>query len=189
MASVDTPLSLLERLRRPGDARAWDQFVHLYTPLLYHWARRAGLQEADAADLVQEVLLLLFRKLPEFHYDRQRSFRSWLRAVTLNKWRERHRRRDPLVAGNGAELAEVADVCDMADFEEAEYRRSVVQQALRVLKEEFPSSTWKAFEEYVLADRPAEEVAAELRLRVGTVYAAKSRVLSRLHQHVEGLID
>jgi RNA polymerase sigma-70 factor (ECF subfamily) len=189
MASVDTPMSLLERLRRPDDARAWDQFIHLYTPLLYHWARRAGLQEADAADLVQEVLLVLFRKLPEFNYDHQRSFRGWLRTVTLNKWRERQRRRDPLAAGNGAELAGVADASDMTEFEEAEYRRSVVQQALRVLQAEFPANTWKAFEEYVLADRPAEEVAAELRLRIGTVYAAKSRVLSRLRQYAAGLLD
>jgi RNA polymerase sigma-70 factor (ECF subfamily) len=186
---MDTPVSLLERLRRPGDARAWDQFVQLYSPLLYHWARRKGLQEADAADLVQEVLLLLFRKLPEFIYDRQRSFRSWLRTVTLNKWLEGQRRRDPLAIGNGGDLAEIADADDMAAFEEAEYRRSVVQQALRVLCDEFPASTWRAFEEYVLAGRPAEEVAAELRLRVGTVYAAKSRVLSRLRQHVEGLLD
>src|SRR5207248_2374355 len=67
-----TPVSLLERLRRPGEEAAWMRFVELYTPLLYYWGRRAGLQEPDAADLVQDVLTLLVRKLPEFTYDRHK---------------------------------------------------------------------------------------------------------------------
>ena len=185
---METPASLLERLRRPGDAAAWARFVELYTPLLYHWARRAGLQEADAADLVQEVLALLFRKLPEFTYDRGRSFRAWLRTVTLNKWREGLRHRRPVPVGGGV-AAEAAAPDEAAAFEEAEYRQSLVRQALQALQGEFPASTWKAFQEYVLAGRGAEEVAAELRLRVGTVYAAKSRVLARLRQELDGLLD
>jgi DNA-directed RNA polymerase specialized sigma24 family protein len=100
-----TSASLLDRLRRPGEDAAWARFVDLYTPLLYHWARRTGLAQAQAADLVQDVLVVLVRKLPEFTYDRTRSFRSWLRTVTLNKWREDLRperpggpRRAPLAA-------------------------------------------------------------------------------------------
>ena len=89
---MDTPASLLERLRRPTDEAAWDRFVRLYTPLIYTWARRAGLQSADAADLVKEVLTTLVRTLPEFTYQKQQSFRAWLRTVTLNKWRDRCRR-------------------------------------------------------------------------------------------------
>ena len=77
-----TSFSLLERLRQPSDSAAWDRFVELYTPLLFYWGRRAGLQSADAADLVQDVFEVLLRKLPEFQYDRQKSFRSWLRTVT-----------------------------------------------------------------------------------------------------------
>src|SRR5438093_11617398 len=81
-----TPVSLLERLHQPNEQQAWEQFVELYTPLLYHWARRTGAQPTDAADLVQELFLLLLRKLPEFTYDRQRSFRAWLRTVAHNHW-------------------------------------------------------------------------------------------------------
>ena len=77
-----TSFSLLERLRQPSDSAAWDRFVELYTPLLFYWGRRAGLQSADAADLVQDVFEVLLHKLPEFQYDRQKSFRSWLRTVT-----------------------------------------------------------------------------------------------------------
>ena len=88
-----TSSSLLERLRHPNADEAWDRFVRLYTPLLFHWARGVGLPRQDAADLVQDVLLLLVRKMPDFRYDRSRSFRAWLRTVTLNKWREQQRRR------------------------------------------------------------------------------------------------
>ena len=79
---MDTPASLLERLRQPAPESARTRFVQLYTPLLFFWARRLGLRDADAADLVQDVLTLLVRNLPEFSYDRNRSFRAWLRTVT-----------------------------------------------------------------------------------------------------------
>jgi RNA polymerase sigma-70 factor (ECF subfamily) len=186
---METPVSLLERLRRPGESDAWSRFVELYTPLLYFWARRAGLQEADASDLVQEVLVLLFRKLPEFNYDRQRSFRGWLRTLTLNKWRESRRRHAPAPLGGEAGLDGIAAPDELAFLEEADYRRQLVAQALDILRGEFPVTTWTAFREYVLVGRQPEEVAAELHVRVGTVYAAKSRVLSRLRQELEGLLD
>jgi RNA polymerase sigma-70 factor (ECF subfamily) len=186
---MDTSASLLQRLRRPDDPAAWARFVQLYVPLLWYWARRTGLQEADAADLVQEVLILLYQKLPEFTYDGQRSFRNWLRTVTLNKWRESRRRRSPVPVEGGNALDAVACPDETLAIEEAEYRRHLVGQALEVLKGEFSATTWKAFEEYVLAGRPAEEVAAELGARPGTVYAARSRVLSRLRQELAGLLD
>jgi RNA polymerase sigma-70 factor (ECF subfamily) len=186
---MDTPASLLQRLRRPTDPLAWTRFVELYTPLIYSWARRNGLQEADAADLVQEVLALLFRKLPEFTYDRRHSFRSWLHTVTFNKLRETRRRRAPVVIGSGSALAEVPGADDATNLEEVEYRRHVVHQALHVLQPEFPLGTWKAFQEYVMIGRAADAVAAELGVAVGTVYAAKSRVLSRLRRELDGLLD
>ena len=86
-----TSVSLLKRLHQPEDQLAWARFVDLYTPLLFHWARRTGLPEADAADLIQDVFGVLVRKLPEFAYDEQRSFRGWLRTVLLNQWRTRLR--------------------------------------------------------------------------------------------------
>jgi RNA polymerase sigma-70 factor (ECF subfamily) len=183
-----TPASLLQRLRRPGEAAAWARFVALYTPLLFGWARRLGLQEADAADLVQDVLALLFRKLPEFEYDPGRSFRGWLQVVLRNKWRERGRKPFPATAG-GAALARVPDADGFAELEEAEYQRGLVRQALEALRGEFPALTWRVFHEYAVAGRPAEEVAAELGVRPGTVYAAKSRVLARLRRELAGLLD
>src|SRR5947209_16257345 len=75
-----TPVSLLQRLRKPGEEQAWQRFTELYTPLLYYWTRHLGLQAQDAADLVQEVFTVLVEKLPEFAYDRNKSFRNWLRT-------------------------------------------------------------------------------------------------------------
>jgi RNA polymerase sigma-70 factor (ECF subfamily) len=186
---MDTPASLLVRLRQPGDKQAWNQFVELYTPLLYRWARRDGLQDADAADLVQEVLTLLFRKLPEFSYDRRRSFHAWLRTVTRNKWREKLRRATVLIAEGGSALDAAPAVDDFAANEEAEYRQHVVAQALAALKNEFPPTAWNAFHEVAVAGRPPAEVAREMGVRIGTVYAARSRVMSRLRQELDGLLD
>jgi RNA polymerase sigma-70 factor (ECF subfamily) len=184
-----TPPSLLERLRRPGEEQAWDRFVSLYTPLLFRWARGVGLREADAADLVQDVLALLVRKLPEFRYDQHKSFRAWLRTVTLNKWRE-WQRRHPTVTFQPLEaLDEMAAPDEMGAFEEAEYCRYLVQQALEALRDEFPERTWQAFYQYAVAGKDADTVAAELGISVGTVYAAKSRVLARLRQELNGLLD
>ena len=96
-----TPASLLDRLRNPGEPTAWDRFVELYTPLLFHWARRLGLQSSDSADLVQDVFLILWRKLPEFEYDSRRSFHAWLKTIFLNRYRSRQRQRDPILVGAG----------------------------------------------------------------------------------------
>ncbi|MFT5301053.1 MAG: RNA polymerase sigma-70 factor (ECF subfamily) [Mariniblastus sp.] len=83
-----TSESLLLRLKSSDDHQAWSRFVRLYTPLLFYWARKMGLQSQDASDLVQDVFTLVFQKLPEFQYDKTKSFRAWLRTVTINKLRE-----------------------------------------------------------------------------------------------------
>src|SRR5262245_61661715 len=88
-----TPASLLERLRRPGERKAWARLVAIYTPLLWSWAGRTGLQASDAADLIQAVFVTLLRTLPGFHYDSSRSFRRWLRTLAANRWRDLCRRR------------------------------------------------------------------------------------------------
>jgi RNA polymerase sigma-70 factor (ECF subfamily) len=181
---ASTPLSLLQRLRRPEDQAAWERFTDLYVPLLYHWARRLDLQPADAADLVQDVLAVVVRELPRFTYDPSRSFRAWLRTLLLNRWRT-SRRRAPMAALVGEPAA--PDPPD--DLDETEYRRHLLQHALTYLRGEFSETFWRAFQEHALAGRPAEEVAAEIGIASGTVYVAKSRVLKRLREELRGLLD
>jgi RNA polymerase sigma-70 factor (ECF subfamily) len=185
---MKTPATLLERLRRPGDAEAWTRFVELYTPLLYHWCRRIGLRHQDAQDLVQDVLAHLLRKLPELTYDPERSFRSWLRTVTLNKWRESLRRAAPAPEGSAA-LAEAACPDQAEELWDAEHHRHLARRALEVMKADFHPTTWKACWEYVACGRPAAEVAAELGISVGAVHAARLRVLARLRHELAGLLD
>jgi RNA polymerase sigma-70 factor (ECF subfamily) len=181
--------SLLERLLQPSQEEAWSRFVTLYTPLLYHWARCVHLSGQEASDLVQDVLMILVRKLPEFHYDRQKSFRGWLRTVTLNKWREIQRRKEPPVASDECERLEDFPAAGTTAFEDQEYRQYLVERALKVMEVEFQPSTWKACWETVVAGRPAAEVADELGMTTNAVYLAKSRVLRRLHQELQGLLD
>lgn len=184
-----TSLTLLERLQSPGDEDAWARFARLYTPLLYYWCRRAGLHEQDAADLVQEVFVLLVRKLPEFRYDRERSFRNWLRTVTLNKWRESQRRRAAQPVPAGENLEEIAAGTDAWRLDESEYRRQLVASALPIIEHEFSPREWQAFLQHVVEGDPAAAVASRLGIRVGTVYAAKSHVLSRLRLELQGFLE
>jgi RNA polymerase sigma-70 factor (ECF subfamily) len=185
---VTTSVSLLHRLRQGADPRDWQRFVQLYTPLLFRWARRVGAQEADAADLVQEVLTLLFRKLPTFDYDGTRSFRAWLRTVLLNKWRDACRQRATRPDRPDGSALETASARD-EDWEEREDRQRLVARALELIRADFQPHTWQAFWEFFTSGRDAAAVAADLGVRVEVIYSAKCRVLRRLRQELEGLLD
>jgi RNA polymerase sigma-70 factor (ECF subfamily) len=184
-----TSPSLLQRLRQPDQQAAWARFVELYTPLLCSWAHKAGFNAADTADLVQEVLTVLVQKLPDFSYDPSRSFRGWLRTVTINKFREKARRRTELLLHDGAARADPADADPAVVVAEADYHDHLVRRALELMQAEFQPTTWKACWEYAVQGRPADEVARELQTTVDVVYAAKSRVLRRLREELAGLLD
>ena len=185
-----TPVSLLLRLREPKSEMAWQRFVELYTPLLFFWARRAGLSPPDDADLVQDVFAILVKKLPDFVYDSQGSFRSWLRTVVLNKWRDQQRRK---VAAGGDpadfDLAQLADPSLAEEFWEREHQQQLVARAMAIMQNEFEEATWKACWHNVVLGHSVAEVAAELGISRNAVYVAKSRVLRRLKHELKGLLD
>ena len=181
-----TPASLLDRLRKSEATTAWDRFVELYTPLLYHWAQRLGLQNSDCADLVQDVFLILWRKLPAFEYNSAMSFHAWLKTLFLNRHRSRQRQRAPLPIEMGSQDHAVdAD----GQLDDAEYSRFLIRQAFRLIEREFSPLHQKAFRAYVLDERAPEDVARELGVSPGTVYAIKSKILSRLRQELRQLLD
>src|SRR5438046_1738059 len=172
----ETSVSLLERLRQPNAAPDWNRLVELYSPLVHTWAKRAGLQDADAADLAQEVFAHLLTKLPEFQYDPGRSFRAWLRTVTLNLWRGKQRKAS--ATREGAPLAKAPEpaAADPADeFWQAEFNQHLARRALEIMRDEFQPTTWQACWAVVVEGRAAADVAAELGMSVGAVYAAKVR--------------
>jgi RNA polymerase sigma-70 factor (ECF subfamily) len=173
-----------------ANAAAWAEFVELYTPLLYSWAGRLGLQQSDAADLVQDVFVVLVRKLPEFQYDSRKSFHAWLRTILLNRWRDRKKHAAVASEETGhPALAEVPLPDQAMELAEAEYREVLVRRALEMMQREFRPTTWKACWEQVVNGRPAVEVAQELGVTVNAVYVARSRVLRRLREYLDELLD
>ncbi|MCX7700801.1 MAG: sigma-70 family RNA polymerase sigma factor [Gemmataceae bacterium] len=186
-----TSISLLERLsQRSYSPEAWSDFVTLYTPLLHSWASRLGVPQSDVGDLVQEVFLILLRKLPEFRYIEGPcgSFRGWLRTVLVNKWRELNRRKalpvDHISAANEATVDDWVE-----EFTEQEYRQELMRQALLMMQQEFQPQTWQACWQHVILGRAANEVATELGTTAGAVRVASSRVLARLRQLLRGFLD
>lgn len=179
-----TPPSLLERLRRADRPEAWVEFVEMYTPLLYRWARGVGLQDADAADLLQDVFTSMLRTLPTFQYRADLGFRGYLRTVLLNAWRKR--RRPP---SQSLECASEPTISEPPDVDEAEYRRHLLSQALRRLTPEFEPVTWQAWQQFAVEGKPACQVAEQLDVTVNAVYLAKSRVLRRLREELAGMLD
>ena len=112
-----TPASLLERLRRPDEPDAWRRFVHLYTPLLLGWARRFGLQDPDAAYLVQEVFVVLLQEMPRFQYDPHKRFRGWLRTIMVNKLAELFAVRVVAPVGSSQPAAQLREQIVLEAFE------------------------------------------------------------------------
>jgi RNA polymerase sigma-70 factor (ECF subfamily) len=140
-------------------------------------------------DLVQDVFAVLVQKLPEFHYERGQRFRGWLWTVTVNKVRERRRRTMIAPQAGDQQLSNLAEADPAGEVDDKEYAQFVARHAAQLVQAEFQPSTWRAFWEYVVADRPASEVARELGTTENAVYIAKGRVLRRLRQKLDGLWD
>jgi RNA polymerase sigma-70 factor (ECF subfamily) len=183
-----TSSSLLLRLRRPEEQAAWNRFIDLYTPLLYSWACRMGLPAQDAADLVQDVFVALVQKMPQFTYDPTKSFRAWLRTVAENCWRDALRKRKPVQTGQAA-LAETAVSGEIDALWEVEYRDNLFGRAIQIMHSDFEEKTWKACWALIVEGKSGAAVAAELGMTLDGVYAAKARVLRRLRQELDGLLD
>jgi RNA polymerase sigma-70 factor (ECF subfamily) len=187
--------SLLVRIRDARDREAWGQFVEIYAPLVYDMARRRGLQDADAADLTQEVLRSVSGAIGRLDYDPRRgTFRSWLFTVTrnaINSFLE-SRRRVPRGSGDSSVQAwlENQAVPDEESAEwDREYERRVLDYASERVRLAFEDATWQAFAQTALEGRPVKDVAAGLGMTVGAVYIARSRVLGRIKEEVQKLVD
>lgn len=186
---LSTSLTLLDRLRQPGGADAWGRFVLLYTPILQDWAKRHGFQPADAADLVQEVLVKLIGELPRYVRGEGQSFRGWLYRVTANQGRDFRRRAATRALPGAAGLSIVESEGAFEEFEEVEYRRTIVNRALELVRGEFTDRTWAAFSGLMINGRPAADLAREFGTTENAVYLARHRVLTRLRREIEGLLD
>jgi RNA polymerase sigma-70 factor (ECF subfamily) len=186
-----TRVSLLVRIRDPGDGAAWRQFVAIYAPLIFGFARRRGLQDADAADLTQEVLRSVASAAGRFDYDAGRgSFRSWLFTVSrnaLNTFLEARRRRDVARGGSSAQIAlqdRPAREEDETARWEQDYRQRRFSWAAEQVRGGFEESSWEAFWQTAVEGRSPKAVAEALGMSVGAVYIAKSRALARIREQI-----
>jgi RNA polymerase sigma-70 factor (ECF subfamily) len=193
---AQTSHSLLERLRSEPDDAAWQRLVDLYTPLIQGWLRRHFLQVHDSEDLTQDVLRVVVRELKGFQHNRQPgAFRSWLRAITVNRLRGhwRSRRGKAEAASDSAmekQLAELEDPhSSLSQLWDAQHDRHVMARLLQTIACEFNATSWQAFEQHALQGKPASAVAAALGVSTNVVLLAKSRILRRLRQEAQGLLD
>lgn len=191
--TLDTRHSLLMRVGDPADGQAWGEFWALYQPVVYRMARQFGLQDADAQDLTQDVMAAVARAIPSWQPDSTRGkFRTWLYTVVRNKTIAALRRQRPGDRGTGDTqiLNNVeARPIEAADAFELEVRRTAFQQAAERVRPQVQSATWEAFYRTSVLNRTIEETAKELGLSIGSVYAARSRVLARLRTEIEGLLE
>lgn len=187
---VSTSTSLLARAKS-RDETAWQEFVTLYSPLIYAWCRRAGLSGEDAADVLQEVFRVLWGGLP--HFDPHKgSFRGWLKTITANKIRDlyRQQQRGWTAAGGTSNDQQIQNVpapwTAVEDDPEIDQQR-LSRRALELVKAEFEERTWKAFWLVTVEDRDPASVADELKMNRMAVYKAKSRVLKKLREKLTDL--
>jgi RNA polymerase sigma factor (sigma-70 family) len=188
-----TRVTLLARLKDGQDADAWREFLRLYGPVVYGFARNRGLQDADAADLMQEVMRSVARNADKMEYDPSRgTFRGWLYTVTRNKVYNflTSQKNRPRGVGDSAAQERLDAVPDRHEDDpdaawELEYQRRLSAKAMDRVKHEFQPNTWQAFWGTAVEGRAAQDVGSDLKMSPGAVYVAKSRVLARLRDEVK----
>ncbi len=190
-----TSVSLLERLRaaRPDDPE-WRRLEEIYQPLIVRWIGRVPGLGDEAADITQEVFLVMVRGISRFEPQREGSFRTWVRRITVNVLRNHRRRRfrqpavglesfDAFLAGLAKPDSELAREWDL------DHDRHIFHKLQLAVRSEFAPATWAAFQRFALDGLPAQQVAAELGLSVNAVTLAKSRILKRLREEAGDLLE
>jgi RNA polymerase sigma-70 factor (ECF subfamily) len=190
-ASDSTSSSLLERVK-VHDPEAWQRLCALYGPLIYRWCRQVGLQQADAADVSQEVFRTVANRIAEFEIGRPGGFRTWLRTITRNKIGDHLRRERQELRGRGGTTAHnglhqvEASPDDVSNVDGEVHDNLLPHRALNLVRSEFADRSWQAFWLVVAEHRSPAEVAQQLDMTLAAVYMAKSRVLARLRQELDG---
>jgi RNA polymerase sigma-70 factor (ECF subfamily) len=189
----ETRESLLLQVRSPANREAWDQFALIYQPVIYRLARHRGLQDADAQDLAQQVLMAVASAIGTWKKNNESvRFRHWLRRVARNAIVNALSRQPHDRATGGSSVQELLQEHPHVDAEsdaqiELEYRREIYLRAARIVSGDIEPDTWRAFEITVIENRSIDEAAVELNKPIGTIYAARSRIMRRLREAVQEL--
>lgn len=188
----ETRESLLIRVRDPQDRDAWDQFVSIYRPVVYRLARQKGLQDADAQDLTQRVLLAVSQAIPSWRPQDGSRFRNWLARVAKNALINLLSRKPKDLAEGGS--GEWLDRQGSADHElqehyEREYQRQLYRRAAEIVRHRADENTWLAFSLTMVDGLSTSKAAQKLGLSIGSIYAARSRIVRRLRDQVQQLSE
>jgi RNA polymerase sigma-70 factor (ECF subfamily) len=187
--------TLLERIKS-HQPEAWTRLADLYGPVVYRWCRKSGVAGDDAPDLVQEVFAAVARHIGGFRRDRAGdSFAAWLRTITRNAIRDffRSRRGRPVAQGGTNAQERILQVPEEPEPIETSDPREVnsliVPIGLELVRAEFENRTWEAFRRATIEGQPPARIALDLKMSIQAVYQAKSRVLRRLCQELDGLLE
>ena len=193
---LETRSSLIQRLKATINGESWEEFFHTYWELIYNVARRAGLSEADAQDIVQETILKVHNSLDRFEYNRKRgTFKGWLRTVTrsrLNDFFKKQQRRPAL----NQPLEETADeLQNLRDPEgpeiekiwDEEWNRNLIQAALSRTKKLSSPKQFQIFKCHYIDEWTVRETCRTLGVNAAQVYMAKQRVGKVFREAVETL--
>lgn len=188
-----TSITLLGRLQSdPNDRQAWSDFVQRYGRIIYGWCRHWNLQEADAEDVTQNVLLRLAEKMPLFKYDPARSFRAWLKTLTHHAWSDFVSSRQNRDRGSGnTEMLQVLQTVEArTDLEkqlDEEFDRELLDAAIARVRERVAPQTWEAFRLTAIEGLSGAEAAARIPMQVAQVFVARRRVQKMLQEEVSNL--
>jgi RNA polymerase sigma factor (sigma-70 family) len=185
-----TRVSLLTRLRQaPSDQAGWDEFVECYGRHIYRWCRQWKLQDADAEDLTQSILMKLTQKLRAFAYDPSRSFRAWLKTVAHHAWKDFLDSRRYVRSAAGDSRVQEAMLTleareDLVRKLEEAFDLELLEAAKVRVRLRVAPHTWEAFRLTAIECLPVAEVAARVHLQVAMVYVAKSKVQKMLQEEI-----
>ncbi len=185
-----TRLTLLAGIKSPENREAWEEFIAIYRPLIYRMARRRGLQDADAQDAAQDILIRVAAAIERYEPQPGVRFRHWLRRVASNAILTSLQRQPRDIGAGGTAVHEIVsqqpDLPSQLEAElEAELLREMYLRAAAVVRTEVNAETWRAFDLTTLQGVSCEEAAVTIGKSVGTVYAARSRIIKRLREQLE----
>jgi RNA polymerase sigma-70 factor, ECF subfamily len=179
-----TRYSFLKKLSDPAAHEAWSEFQSVYAPTVYRYARGCGLQQADASDVLQEVMLAVHQKAADWiPTNRPGSFRAWL-AVTTRQIAFRTVRNKTRVGVTGRDDIEQPVIDDSEPLDDVRWS---FLRAAAIVESEVQESTWRAFWDTAVHGHSAEDTARNLGLSIGTVYSARCRVLARIRRTIRTL--
>jgi len=190
--SIATRASLLGRIRNWDDSESWEEFTRTYWRLIYSVARRAGLGDSEARDVVQDTLLGVAKKIHEFESNPDRgTFRGWL--LNLTRWRitDHFRNRPPAQSGGGpatddrtATVERVPDPAQIDEFWEAEWKQNIFDTAVARVSRRVNPKHAQIFDLYAVRHWPAATVSRELGVSMVQVYLVSHRLTRLLKDEV-----